>query len=172
MLSVDGTDERIPERGRDWYSHKFKKSGLRYEVAVSIKSGDICWISGPHQPGLWNDVEIFRSSLVTFLDPGERVEADDGYIGEAPLRVKCPMCVTCPQERKNMMKLVRNRQETCNKRLKQWNILVHTFRHNITDHRDVFASVCVIWQSTMANHCFLLSTILISLIISNCICSN
>ena len=106
MLSVDGTDVRIPERGRDWYSHKFKKSGLRYEVAVSIKSGDICWISGPHQPGLWNDVEIFRSSLVTFLDPGEHVEADDGYIGEAPLRVKCPMCVTCPQKRKYMMKLV------------------------------------------------------------------
>ena len=95
---MDETDVRISERGRDWHSQKFKKSGLRYEVAVSIKSGDICWISGPHQPGLWNDVEIFRSSLVTFLDPDERVEADDGYIGEAPLRVKCPMWYMPPKE--------------------------------------------------------------------------
>ena len=32
----------------------------------------------------------FLSSLATFLEPFEQVEADDGYLGEAPLRVKCP----------------------------------------------------------------------------------
>ena len=35
-------------------------------------------IDGPHPPGDWPDIE---------LDVGERVEADDGYIGEDPLFV-------------------------------------------------------------------------------------
>ncbi len=42
LLSVDGTDFQIPERGRDWYSFKFKKSGVRYEVALSMLGGEIC----------------------------------------------------------------------------------------------------------------------------------
>ena len=41
MVSVDGTDFRVEETGRQWYSHKFKKSGVRYEVGLAIKSGDI-----------------------------------------------------------------------------------------------------------------------------------
>ena len=85
LLSVDGTDFQIPERGREWYSFKYKKSGVRYEVALSILGGEICWISGPHQPGVYNDLDIFLSSLASHLDPFERVEADDGYLGEAPL---------------------------------------------------------------------------------------
>ena len=39
---------------------------------------------------MWPDIKIFRDSLITFLEDGERVEADDGYIGEAPDKVKCP----------------------------------------------------------------------------------
>lgn len=151
MLSIDGTDIRVPEKGPDWWSHKFKKSAVRYEVGVGIKTGDICWFSGPYQAGVWPDVEIFRASLVSFLDPYERVEADDGYIGEAPLRVMCPGCVTCPAGRKDMMKKVRERQETVNKRLKQWNILVKTYIHDILDHRDVFASICVLTQLAIEN---------------------
>ena len=103
LLSVDGTDFLSPQYGKKWYSHKFKHSGLRYKVALCIKTGWICWISGPWNPGRWNDLEIFRSSLMTFLEPFERVEADDGYLGEAPLKVRCPKCITVPEERKAMM---------------------------------------------------------------------
>ena len=42
LMSVDGTDVPIPERGLDWYSYKFRGSGLHYEVALGIKTGDIC----------------------------------------------------------------------------------------------------------------------------------
>ncbi len=151
LLSVDGTDFQIPERGREWYSFKFKKSGLRYEVGLSIVGGEICWISGPYQPGLYNDLEIFRASFATYLDPFERVEADDGYVGEAPLQVKCPACVTIPEEREQMMKRVRSRQETINRRFKQWQILKQVFRHDIRVHRDVFASIAVITQLAINN---------------------
>ena len=83
-MSVDGTDFRIPNRGRAFYSHKFKKSGLRYEVAVCIKTGKIVWINGPFQCGCFPDITIFQDALMHELLEGERVEADDGYIGEAP----------------------------------------------------------------------------------------
>jgi hypothetical protein len=39
LTTVDGTDFRIPAWGRKFYSHKFKGSGLRYEVALSILGG-------------------------------------------------------------------------------------------------------------------------------------
>ncbi len=99
-------DFQIPERGREWYSFKFKKSGVRYEVALSILGGEICWISGPHQPGVYNDLDIFRSSLASHLDPFEQVEADDGYLGEAPLQVKSSACITVPVEKHEKMKRV------------------------------------------------------------------
>ena len=120
---MDGTDFQIPEHGRQFFSFKFRKSALRYEVGLSILGGEICWISGPYLPGVYNDLDIFRTSLSSHLDEFERVEADDGYIGEAPLRVKCPGCVTISEEQQKIMKRVRARQETINIWFKQWQIL-------------------------------------------------
>jgi hypothetical protein len=37
---------------------------------------------------------------------GERVEADDGYIGEAPQYVKCPKCFANPNETEHMQQRV------------------------------------------------------------------
>ncbi len=46
--------------------------------------------SFPYAPGIWNDLDIFHSSLPTFLEPFECVKADGGYIGKGPFQVKCP----------------------------------------------------------------------------------
>ena len=91
MLSVDGTDFRVAKSyEKPFYSYKFKKSGLRYEVALCIKTGDICWTAGPYLPGIWNDNMIFNNGLVYQLEAGERCETDDGYRGSAPVYVKLP----------------------------------------------------------------------------------
>ena len=72
-------------------SHKFVlRSGLRYELAVGNLSGDMKWINGPFPCGGFSNVKIFRASLLTCLDPFERIEADDEYVGESPLRAKVP----------------------------------------------------------------------------------
>ena len=96
-MSVDGTDFLIknPHDGRYkyWYSYKLKKPGLRYEVGVSIGCGDIVWIHGPYPCGHYNDIKIFRSALKNWLEEGERVIADDGYVGEAPGHVLCPKAI-------------------------------------------------------------------------------
>ncbi len=75
---------------KPFWSYKFKKSGLRYEVGLRILTGNICWWSGPYAPGKWNDLSIFRDSLVSMLEHGERCETDRGYQGSTPTYVKCP----------------------------------------------------------------------------------
>ena len=88
---------------------------------------------------------------MTWLDPYERVEADDGYSAEAPLRVKCAVSMAEEVERQAMAQRVRARQETVNKRFKQWGILNQVFRHDLIHHRDVFAAICVITQLAIEN---------------------
>ena len=93
-MLVDGTDFRIPEHGPAFSSHKFAmKSGLRYEVAICFLTGNVVWINGPFPCGRYNDILIFRISLMSHLTDRERVEADDELFWEVPLHVKCPKCI-------------------------------------------------------------------------------
>jgi len=142
---VDGTDFRIPQPTRfwkGWFSFKFKGPGLRYEVALGIQSGYICWVNGPFAPGCWVDISIFRAKLKQFLRPGEKVEADAGYRGDGST---CPPD-DCANMREYIMKQeVRSRHETVNRRLKQFNCM-HQFRHNIDDHVYFFEAAAVVTQ--------------------------
>ena len=77
---MDGTDfELAMGYSKPFYSHKFKKSGVRYEVGLCIKTGDICWWNGPYEPGIWKDEMIFKDALLSMLEYGERCETDGGY---------------------------------------------------------------------------------------------
>lgn len=151
LTSVDGTDCKIPTMGRRFWSHKFKGSALRYEVAVSLLGGDIVWLNGPYPAGAYPDINIFRDSLKSHLDEGERVEADDGYIGEAPMYIKCPKSFTGKPEFDAMAQRARSRQETVNNRFKMWAILKGTFRADILKHGDVFRAIAVITQIEIEN---------------------
>ena len=146
LVSVDCTDCRIREQGPTFYSYKFKKSALRYEVAICIKTGDIVWVNGGYAPGEYNDLDIFRDSLMHMLDQYERVEADDGYVGEHPQKIKCPKGFCNPEETEFMQQRVRNRQESVNNRFKVWGCLKQVWRHHIPDHSDAFHAIAVITQ--------------------------
>ncbi len=81
--------------GNPFSLFKFKgKYGLRYEIGVDILAGNIVWINRPYAAGKYPDIEIFCIGLALFLNKFERVEADNGYIGEAPQKVKCPGCAS------------------------------------------------------------------------------
>ena len=153
LLSVDGTDFRIAKSyEKPFYSFKFKKSGFRYEVALCIKTGDICWWSGPYLPGLWNDNMIFQDGLVHHLEEGERCETDDGYCGSAPRYAKCPGVVEAIPDNAEMQQRVRNRQETVNKRFKNWAILSTPYRHKLLEHQTVFGAFVVLTQLCFAEN--------------------
>lgn len=109
------------------------------------------WINGPFEPGMYNDIQVFRSALIDELDDGERVEADDGYIGEAPRFVKCPKSIAQRQDTEEMQSLVRRRHETINKRFKQFGILKQLYRHDIRDHGSVFRCCAIIIELSIEN---------------------
>ena len=109
--------------------------------------GDIVWLHGPFPCSDWPDIVIFRDSLIRFLDQGERVEADDGYMGEAPMYIKCPKKdFVQSHDQKKIKQKIRCRQETINKRFKHFEVLKTTFRHDISLHADIFRAVAVLVQ--------------------------
>ena len=151
LLSVDGTDFRNKiGYSKPFRSYKFKKSGLRYEVGLCIKTGDICWWSGPYAPGKWNGLSIFRASLQLMLEPGERCKTDRGYQGSAPTHVKCPGVLWADPNTAGLQQRVRSRQETVNERFKNWAILSTPYRHNLSEHQTVFGAIVVLTQLSFA----------------------
>lgn len=166
-MSVDCTDcpfqqiliEHPTEEGKkiinkNLYSFKFKGPGLRYELAVSLLNDDIVWLSGPHLPGMKNDLQIFRSGLLHMLEPGERCEADKIYLGDAPKFIKCPGMVGIHDDDRG--KRVEARHETVNKRLKIFSCVANRYKGKqttpagkIRDHGNMFTAVVVITQVSM-----------------------
>ncbi len=56
---------------------------------------------------------------------------NDGYIGEAPARVKCPGTGVDSSNDRGVQGVVRSRHETLNGRFKFWEILKQPFWHNM-----------------------------------------
>lgn len=85
---------------------------------------------------------------MTELGHAERVEADDGYVGEHPRYIKCPNGFANKEETEFMQQRVRNRQETINMRLKYWGVLRQMFRHTEYMHRhgDLLRAILIILQ--------------------------
>ena len=49
----------------------------------------MCLVSGPYEAETWLNIKVFRYSLMSHLEKGDRVEADDGYISKHPQWIKC-----------------------------------------------------------------------------------
>lgn len=146
-MSVDGTDYRIYEPtpfSPKWYSHKFKGPGLRYEVAVCIATGHIVWAYGPFPCGSYPDLRSFRLRMKRALEPGEKVVADDGYKDAS-----CLLRNDVEGQQRKVLADVRARQETANRRFKQFFILGHRFRHDVSLHSVCFHAVANITQLTI-----------------------
>jgi DDE superfamily endonuclease len=146
-MTVDGTDFQIQEPipfSSKWYSHKYKGPGIRYEVAVSIRGGDLVHTNGPFECGTWNDIKIFRNLLMGKLVRNEFVEADKGYRGQRD-KIRLPGDWENLAE-KEFKSRARARQETVNRRFKQFKILKSVYRHDLEKHQDVFRSIVVLTQ--------------------------
>jgi hypothetical protein len=94
--------------------------------------------------------QFFRDSLVSVLEPGEWCEMDRGYQGSTPTYVKCPGLLEADLNTVEIQKLVLSRQETINKRFKNWAILSTPCRHNLLEHQTVFGAIVVLTQLSFA----------------------
>ena len=122
-VSVDGSDFCISQPkpfDSMWYSHKFKGSGVRDEVALFVQGGDIVWLSGQYSCEKWSNISIFCHGLKSALLPGNRIEADLKYRGDSEY-------VTLPEDnifgnpkQQTSKAMVWSRHETCNHHFKEW----------------------------------------------------
>jgi hypothetical protein len=134
-----------------FWSHKFRSSGLRYELAVCIKTGEIVWLHGPFPAGDWPDVNIFRHALKHYLGENERVEADDGYVGEDPKIIKTPKGVRFLESERvrSARGEARAHHETCNNLVRQFGVLSDVFHHDIQKHGMCFRACAVLTQLSL-----------------------
>jgi hypothetical protein len=154
LVTIDCTDCKVTKQGKSkkaFYSFKFKSSGLRYEIAICIKTGHIVWIHGPFPCGDWPDVKIFRHCLKHYLGKNERVEADDGYIGDDPKLVKTPRGIRYQESDKKMNARndARARHETANNLIKHFHILSGVFHHDVEKHSACFRACAVLTQLSL-----------------------
>ena len=120
--------------------------------------GDICWVNGLFPAGGYNDWTIFSQyGLKNCLDPGERVEADDGYSGGDPEYTKTRSSAFCNEAASRMRDRIRARHEAVNGKFKAWQILCSPFRHGrtggrgLSSHQDIFFAIAVITQIRIKN---------------------
>lgn len=156
IITVDGVDCKIwePKRptlpvDKSYYSHKFRKAGLRYELGISVHGSKLVWMSGPHKCGNHPDKSIFRhKGLKDKIREGKRVIADGAYSGFR--EVSIPNHAD-DKKLKNFKSRARLRHETFNARIKSFGCLQNTFRHGMKKHKIAFEAVCVIVQYQMDN---------------------
>ena len=109
---------------------------MRYEIAITVRSGRIAWANGPFPSGTNNDLRIFRSGLKGLLRENEFVITDGGY-----LDTKCIAPPGSGNRYHHHYGLIRARHETLNKRMKQFSVLQNRFRHDVTLHVYCFYAV-------------------------------
>jgi hypothetical protein len=148
-VTVDGTDFRIMEPSPfdpKWLSEKFNGPGLKYEVAVCIKTGWIVHTNGPYPCGEWHDLTVARDDLCYKLadsDEDEMALADGGYqdgycFFETPTGHN--------NEDQRMKAIARARHETINRRFKMWGVMGQRFRGRPQHHSKFFDCVANLTQ--------------------------
>jgi hypothetical protein len=146
-VSLDGTDFAINEPSpfsRKWFSHKFRGAGLRYEVGLNIRTGDIVWAFGGFPCGEYPDLVLARQKYTYSIRLDEMTLADDTYKDGDYFIYPSRYPATVVQQ-----KLIMARHETVNARLKQFGVLNQCFRHCIDKHRICFHAVVNITQLTI-----------------------
>lgn len=155
LVSVDGIHCEIQEPGTgrwsknpEYYSHKFKRSALSYEVALSVYQNKVVHINGPFTAST-PDTTIFKGGIRNKIPIGRRAIVDNGYKGADP-----KMSKPNPLDSKAVRTFkgrARSRQECFNARLKNFQCLKQQFRHKEQKHQQCFEAVAVICQYQLEN---------------------
>ena len=125
-----------------WWSHKFNGPGLRYEIAIYIRTGDIVWAHGGFPCGQWPDLRLARNAFIHRLQPEEKALADNGYRDQNYFEFS-----NGDQQRKRILA----RHETVNGRIKLFGCMKERFRHALYLHPRFFHAVVNLTQLMIEN---------------------
>jgi hypothetical protein len=120
--------------------------GLRYEIGLNIRRGDIVWIHGGLPCGTWSDLKLARSAYIHEINEGELTIADDTY-RDATYFIH-PHAFP---ESIQLQSKIRARHETINRRFKQFKILDTKFRHKLYLHPRCFHAIAQVIQVALHN---------------------
>lgn len=150
-MSVDGTDFPISEPypfSKRWLSHKINRAGIRYEIALSIRTSDIVWVNGGLPAGDWPDIKIARAGLVHVLEHGEHVIADEGYKGLG-------FVLYAPKDdfskKSLLIRRILARHEGVNARIRKFKVMRDRYDGDLSFHPTIFHAVINICQLEIDN---------------------
>jgi hypothetical protein len=152
VLTVDGThcwiqEPQHPTWSQDskYFSHKFGKAGVNYELGISLADGHLVWMRGPFKAGL-NDVIIFtkKGLKAKLRATGKMAIGDGGYSGH-PYQISTPNWHDSKKCNKFKSRALK-RHERFNGLTKAFDCLSGRFRHSVDRFKNCFEAVCVICQ--------------------------
>ena len=153
VITVDGihcwiNEPRHPEWSQDsrYFSHKYGKAGLVYELGIAISESRLVWMRGPCPAGE-SDRRVFRThGLKDKLQAIKKMGiADNGYTGYPEL-LSTPNDALDSRGVKKFKSRALKRHENFNNLLKQFNCLDGRFRHREDKFKTCFESCAVISQ--------------------------
>jgi hypothetical protein len=157
VLTVDGThcwlrEPQHPVWSQDpeWYSHKFNKAGVNYELGILISQNILVWMNGPFKAGL-NDITIFTNEGLEekLRATGKKGIGDGGYSGHSQ-QISTPNSHDSKQVKKFKSRALK-RPEKFNGMTKNFDCLSGRFRHSVDRFKNCFEAVCVICQYQIEN---------------------
>ena len=152
VISVDGVHFWIEEpqhpewsQDREYYSHKYNKAGLCYELGISLSESKLVWMNGKFKAGR-SDNSIFQKEglMQKLVSIGKRAIGDGNYVGN-------PKVISTPNNHDSTpVKLFKSRalkrHEKFNGMIKHFDCLIGRFRHSAARFEDCVEAVCVICQ--------------------------
>lgn len=153
VVSVDGIhcwirEPEHPTWSRDstFFSHKYNKAGMGYELGIHLWEPKLIWMKGPHKAGK-NDAGVFKANgglRDKLLSVGKKAIGDLGYRGHQDVisvpNVQDSRPVKLFKSRASM------RHETFNGIIKEFGCLAGRFRHDADKFKTCFEAVCVLAQ--------------------------
>jgi hypothetical protein len=157
VITVDGTHCWVQEpqhpswsQDREYYSHKYNKAGLNYELGISLWQSRLVWMKGPTKAGA-NDLSVFLGEglKAKLKATGKKGIGDGGYRGH-PSELSTPNSHDSKEANKFKSRALK-RHEKFNGLTKIFDCLSGRFRHSVDRFKNCFEAVCVICQYQMEN---------------------
>ena len=154
VLTVDGTHAKTNEprddemrRNPKNYSFKHNFSGLNYQIATHIFENQIAYVNAG-DPGSVHDMTAMRNEFIGLLPEGARVVADAGYTGKSELEKRLFSVASSfdTKEVKEFKNRARSRQESVNKRVKDYRSMNVSWTDGIARHQIAFVACLVLVQ--------------------------
>lgn len=150
FTSLDTIDFKMSDKAltglRDstdnYYSEVYKSQGIRYEVGIAVKTGDIVWKYGGLPCGSYPEINLANEAYIYAVKKDELTYANKKYH-------KSKFFITPNHTNVKEHKKIMQRHKNLKKKIKYFEILNKPYRHIIDKHHLCFHAIVNIIQITI-----------------------